>query len=703
MQDNGNSGVAAAWRDLRKAMGLRQHSVDFRTRAQELPAALQDWSSSFTVSGNAGRRWEHTLKSDSTETFIFTLSKPSGPASVVKRDIVKDPAQECKSKGEWLEATVLEVSTWSAESDDEDETDGRTLKVRFNRDGTESTVLERQAQRASAKELIIISSQAEKRREATLLLAASLEAKFPGCFSAGDAWYRQELETPEGIAVSALAGDMSALTGKDGPDLLRRLGTAAHCALVPGENSVYLAGATPLDCTRGESFVRPFLTDPGLVSNGASTEAQVATEVDTIEDIYVSNLYIDKEKQKNLPARVLATVADKHGVVAFFDDATTDGVEDSVRLNVLSWDAERRHSAMEMVKELQDVEPPPEEESWQAAASRFFLDPGADENQGDDQNESWNDDKKRKWEDEGDQSWDNKKKKDDWSNDKGSWGKEEKMLAFTVTFYRNDWKDKSWDKGSGGGGGGWDKDNKNDWDNKASSSWDNGNSGKKKWDSNQSDDKWSKDSGGWNDNKKQDWKSGGKDDWKSGGKDDWKSGGKDDWKNGGKDDWKSGGKDDWKSGGKDDWKSGGKDDWKNNQARGSKDDWGGQQKQEWGKKDSWDKKDDWGGGGQKQQDWKKDQWDQGGNQNQSWQKKQDWNQGDSSGGSQWGSNNDQKSWGGGGGNKKQATWQSPAQTQDSWGGAQNDGNWGTSSSSGSQRWPQEQKRQAPSWYGHEER
>ena len=28
-------------------------------------------------------------------------------------------------------------------------------------------------------------------------------------------------------------------------------------------------------------------------------------------------------------------VADKHGVVAFFDDAATLGVEDSVRLNVL--------------------------------------------------------------------------------------------------------------------------------------------------------------------------------------------------------------------------------------------------------------------------------------------------------------------------------------------------------------------------------
>ena len=28
--------------------------------------------------------------------------------------------KECKFKGEWLEATVLEVSTWSADSDDEE-------------------------------------------------------------------------------------------------------------------------------------------------------------------------------------------------------------------------------------------------------------------------------------------------------------------------------------------------------------------------------------------------------------------------------------------------------------------------------------------------------------------------------------------------------------------------------------------------------
>ncbi|CAE7756704.1 unnamed protein product, partial [Symbiodinium sp. CCMP2456] len=199
-------------------LSLRQHSVDFRTRAQELPAALQDWSSSFTVSGNAGRGLNASFGmqtiEDSTETFIFTLSKPSGPASVVKRDIVKDSAQECKSKGEWLEATVLEVSTWSTESDDEvfackaKVFNVKAFNVREHLNADEALERERQAQRASAKELIIISSQAEKRREATLLLAASLEAKFPGCFSAG------ELETPEGIAVSALAGDMSALTGK---------------------------------------------------------------------------------------------------------------------------------------------------------------------------------------------------------------------------------------------------------------------------------------------------------------------------------------------------------------------------------------------------------------------------------------------------------------------------------------------------------
>ena len=34
----------------------------------------------------------------------------------------------------------------------------------------------------------------------------------------------EELETPEGIAVSALAGDMSALTGKAGGPETRRLG-----------------------------------------------------------------------------------------------------------------------------------------------------------------------------------------------------------------------------------------------------------------------------------------------------------------------------------------------------------------------------------------------------------------------------------------------------------------------------------------------
>ncbi|CAE7425068.1 unnamed protein product, partial [Symbiodinium pilosum] len=195
----------------------------------------------------------------------------------------------------------------------------------------------------------------------------------------------------------------------------------------------------------------PFLTDTNLASTLVSSEAQVVAEVDSIEDIYVSNLFIDKEKQKNLPVQVLNTVADKHAVVTFFDDGATVGVEDSVRLNVLGWDPERRSSAMESIRELQDVEPPPEEEAWQA-----------DDQKGDDQNESWNDDKKRKWEDEGDQSWDNKKQKDDWSSDKGSWGQDKK----------NDWNDKNWDKGNSGGG--WEKENKNDWDNKGSaSSWDN--------------------------------------------------------------------------------------------------------------------------------------------------------------------------------------------------------------------------------------
>ena len=39
-----------------------------------------------------------------------------------------------------MDAKILEISSWTADSDDEDETDGRTLKVRFLIDGTEATV-----------------------------------------------------------------------------------------------------------------------------------------------------------------------------------------------------------------------------------------------------------------------------------------------------------------------------------------------------------------------------------------------------------------------------------------------------------------------------------------------------------------------------------------------------------------------------------
>ena len=33
---------------------------------------------------------------------------------------ISELSKECKFKGEWLEATVLEISTWSADSDDEE-------------------------------------------------------------------------------------------------------------------------------------------------------------------------------------------------------------------------------------------------------------------------------------------------------------------------------------------------------------------------------------------------------------------------------------------------------------------------------------------------------------------------------------------------------------------------------------------------------
>ena len=175
---------------------LLQGSVDFRVKATEMPVALKEISSILVVPGHAASAVSAKLElqslQDSTDTIIFALAKVVAPVTVAKKDFAKDQVVECKFKGEWLEATILEISSWSADSDDEDETDGRTLKVKF-RDGNEATVLafnvreklhgaeaqerEQQLQRQQQRELFVVGSDPEKRREAQLRLAAMLEAK----------------------------------------------------------------------------------------------------------------------------------------------------------------------------------------------------------------------------------------------------------------------------------------------------------------------------------------------------------------------------------------------------------------------------------------------------------------------------------------------------------------------------------------------
>ena len=175
---------------------LLQASLGFRVKATELPPALKDLANVLIVPGHASSavsaRLELQALEDSTDTMILALAKPPAAQAPQKKDFSKGQVIECKFKGEWLEATILEISSWTADSDEEDETDGRTMKVQF-KDGTEITALgfnlrerldpaealerERQLQRQEQRELVVIGVDFEKRHEAHLRLAAMLEAK----------------------------------------------------------------------------------------------------------------------------------------------------------------------------------------------------------------------------------------------------------------------------------------------------------------------------------------------------------------------------------------------------------------------------------------------------------------------------------------------------------------------------------------------
>lgn len=441
-------------------MELLQSALDFRVKATEMPLAIKDISSVLLVPGHASAAVTGTLElaplQDSTDTMIFALAKPNTIVPVQKKDFATDQVVECKFKGEWLGAKILEISSWTADSDDEDETDGRTLKVKFLADGTEATVLafnvrekltgqeaterDQELLRQGQRELFVVGSDPEKRREAQLRLAAMLEAKSPGAFSG------EQMMDGERLAVTS----MSIGSAKLEEDFLKRLGVASNCEILLEDQTAYFSSGSSFECARAESFLKPFL----LEEADAKADANKVDEIDGINFIL-----IEREKQKNLPARVLNDVADKFGVVAFFDDGSTlAGVEDNVRVNVICWDVEKQTAALDQLKELQDVEPPPEE-TWES-------------------DNKWNEEQKEEGQDE----W----KKDEWNQDDGKtndWKKDE--------WKKDEWKKDDWKKDDGKSND-WKKDDgKNDW---------------KK-------DDWKKDD--WN--KKDDWK---KDEWKK--EEDWK-------------------------------------------------------------------------------------------------------------------------------------------------------------------------------------
>eukprot|EP00931_Biecheleriopsis_adriatica_P040939 TRINITY_DN2344_c0_g1_i6.p1 TRINITY_DN2344_c0_g1~~TRINITY_DN2344_c0_g1_i6.p1 ORF type:complete len:1424 (+),score=490.71 TRINITY_DN2344_c0_g1_i6:622-4272(+) len=612
---------------------LLQSGVDFRVKATEAPPELMDVATSLTVPGSAAgvlsgkKALQPEAIEEDTDTHIFALAKTEcGDAP--KSNFEKDQVVECKSKGAWLEATVLEISNWTADSDDEDETDGRTLTLKFTKDGKQAVVpvssvrerldapeaaeRDRKLQQAAERHLIVVGQDAALRRTAKLQLAASIEAEFPGTFASGTSSAAED-DCVAACSTTLKSSEASCLDGDAGKQLLRRLGVAANCTMMVLDSKLLCAGSSLDDCNRGQAFAKPLLSSPPN-----------ATEADAIED--ASNTLIPKDKQQNLPDRVLGPASEELGVVAFFDDgASLAGVEDSVRLMVLCSDSSKREAAIARFHELQEVEPPPEEkQEW----NEWKEDEWKEDEWKDDKKDDWSADadKKRKWEDDDNKGWESDKhQKKDW--EEKSW-KEEKKDSWDNK-KEDDWNQKkSWDDKKG-----WEK--KEEWGQK--SSWDS----KNEWDSKDSGSSWKNDQKWESKDNKQSWDK--KDAWDS--KQSWndKSEQKDDRKwNDKKDSWNE--KKDW--GGKQEWGEQKQD----NDWGSSKKTWNESKDDKWGKKDSWedskqqdkswDKKGNDGWGQSQDKDWgkrKDDSWANSGDRgNQGWNR---------SGSSQSGGQQEEDTWG----------------------------------------------------------
>eukprot|EP00438_Fugacium_kawagutii_P018379 Skav208998 [mRNA] locus=scaffold2686:185672:191436:- [translate_table: standard] len=598
---------------------------------------------------------------------------------------VRGKAEAAEASGDTEHVEVVQADLKEGDKVIQPQTDDGNVKIKWGFDDSEAEVTCKDLRAKGgppppppAKLLVLGKGRPRMALEVRVL--NKIESKLPGHVAS---LQKVSIEGNVGLTVmdlkpggpgafsgeQAVDGDRLAVTSMSigsatlEQDFLKRLGVASNCEILLEDQIAYFASGSSFECARAESFLKPFLTEEGK-------EAADANKVDDIDGI--NFILIEREKQTNLPPRVLNDVADKLGVVAFFDDgATLAGVEDNVRLNVICWDVEKQTAALEMLKELQDQEPPPEE-TWE--------------------DDKWNEDQKDDWKNEGQDEW----KKDDWSKDDGNkdWKKDDWKKDDGKS---NDWKKDDWknDKKDD-----WKKDNwqKDDWkkDDGKSNDWKKKDDWKKDewkkeddWKSNDKKRKWEEeDKNSWGNDKKSknDWggdKSGGwgkeKNEWdKSGGggggggwnqqksweKDNDKSGGgggggkwgsseksweDKSWKKDTGSDWKDDKKswDQGKKWGQDQqdnaWKGGGKDDWSN-----KKDDWNSKdnskQSAQWEKKDAW---------GQKKQE--KDAWSQ---KNDSWQQ----DKGDAWGGSKsWESNGASKAWGQ---NQGQSKRQWPQDNQD---------------------------------------
>jgi len=290
---------------------------------------------------------------DETGTFIFNINPtPLGASTASKKTMFQEGmVVEGKCRGEWLEATVVKVTDWGGD-DEDDDTDGRILRLKWSADGKEAEVpagsVRENLQGAAADErkkkealeafgkVAILGPEAQ-RRDAHLRLLDLVEVQQPGTFQ------ENNLAELLGAKVKPLTEQEAAQCRESATrERLSAVSVAAKCVLGNVGNHLCLMGVADA-VKRGHEFTRLALAGSPVSS----------TLIDTLTQSSFSTCMVSKEKSEGLTAYVVAPVEKETETMIFLDDsAAMAGLEKECRVVVCGHDPDKIASAIQKVNEL---------------------------------------------------------------------------------------------------------------------------------------------------------------------------------------------------------------------------------------------------------------------------------------------------------------------------------------------------------------